>query len=106
MLFETGKYANLRICIKILLKKTQSLEIPLPVTCSTLIYATIYKGPETSSDANTFTNLIERYSLQQTTGTLQSIYVTSYYVHISDRVDNNKERHTQMTLLVNLKKKD
>ena len=31
----------------------------------------LYKGPETSSEVNTFTNVIERYCLQQITGTLQ-----------------------------------
>ena len=37
-------------------------------TSSTLIYAIIYKGQETSSDVNTFTNVIKRHCLQQTTG--------------------------------------
>ena len=41
------------------------------ISGSTLVYATIYKGPETSSDVNTFTNVIKRHRLQQTTGTLQ-----------------------------------
>ena len=45
-----------------------------------LIYATIYKGLETNSDVNTFTNdkgkylykrLMKRHCVQQTTGTLQ-----------------------------------
>ena len=54
LLFVTGKYANLKICIKILFK----LKIPFPVTFSTLIYATIYKGPEMNSDVDTFTSTI------------------------------------------------
>ena len=89
LLFVTGKYANLRICIKILLKKTQSIRKSLfqllnnnnnnnnlfnhvsPRSFYKLVQNVNVKGLETSSDVNTFTNVIKRYCSQQTTGTLQ-----------------------------------
>ena len=80
LLLETGKYANLRICIKILLKKTQSLENPSssyliiiiiiiylfnhvsPRSFYKLVQNVNVKGPERSSDV---TNVIKRYCLQR-----------------------------------------
>ena len=60
-LFVTGKYANLRICINILLKKTQSIRKSLfQSLVRPRFKRQFYKWPETSSDVNTF------YKRQQT----------------------------------------
>ena len=48
-------------------------KIPFPLTRTTMIYATIYKAPETSSDLITFANAI--------------VFLTTEYIEISNKSD-------------------